>query len=218
MRMPHFSLMRRLGRWIMRRTARPGLAVADWMLARFAPYVSAWERINAPIPGVAMGWPDDDAINRYLAGPSTVPVADLDDIRTWLQSCAYERTHEFRAQAAWESLPFVFEYVKRGDCMDHALWAWRKLRELGIDADFVVGWTGPPGVGHRHAWVILGQGSDRLLFETVEKVRPRMLRPLSDRETYIPEFGVDRHGRRFAFGGLAHLVRAQRSASGARTA
>ena len=95
--------------------------------------------------------------------------------------------------------------------MDHALWAWRKLLELGVDADFVVGWTGSPGVGHRHAWVIFRQGSEQFLFETVAKTLPRMVRPLSESETYIPEYGVDRHGRRFAFGGLAHVVRAQKS-------
>ncbi len=32
-----------------------------------------------------------------------------------------------------------FRGKRRGDCKDHALWAWRKLNELGIAAELVCG-------------------------------------------------------------------------------
>src|SRR5690348_3236184 len=46
--------------------------------------------------------------------------------------CEYVRdpVHE---RDFWQH-PKTFEQLRKGDCEDHALWAWRKLTELGISA------------------------------------------------------------------------------------
>jgi hypothetical protein len=35
--------------------------------------------------------------------------------------------------------PSTFERLRTGDCEDFAVWAWRKLIELGYDVDLVAG-------------------------------------------------------------------------------
>jgi len=71
-----------------------------------------------------------------LRGQSTVCVNDIAAICEWLADCEYVRdpVHE---RDFWQH-PKTFEQLRKGDCEDHALWAWRKLTELGIPAEFYV--------------------------------------------------------------------------------
>ena len=57
----------------------------------------------------------------------------------------------------------------QGDCK-HALWAWRKLIELGHPAEFFVGqWLEGGGAHHDcHAWVVFEQDGERFLLEAVD--------------------------------------------------
>ena len=69
----------------------------------------------------------------------SVPVQSIDDIVAWLQSCEYVTDLDlFHERDFWQH-PGTFERLRRGDCEDFALWAWRKLAEVGIDAEFCVG-------------------------------------------------------------------------------
>jgi len=93
------------------------------------------------------------------------------------------------------------------------LWAWRKLLELGYDAELVSGRTLPwqPGVAeaeHGHVWVIFRREEQTYLLEAVSKHRDRVIQRLDEvKAHYRPEYGVDRHRRRFAFNGALHTMR-----------
>ena len=70
----------------------------------------------------------------------------------------------------WQQ-PCAFEQSRRGDCEDFALWAWRKLVEMGVDAEFYVGRVmcgDDPVSARQHAWVVY-RVDDEFLFEP----RPR---------------------------------------------
>ena len=68
----------------------------------------------------------------YFAGESCVHVRSIDDIVAFLQTCEYVSDIElFHKPDFWQH-PRDFEKLRRGDCADFALWAWRKLAELGI--------------------------------------------------------------------------------------
>lgn len=141
-------------------------------------------------------------------GESTVAVASLDDILDWLTGCQYETDATLFREADYWQHPHTFEQFRRGDCEDYALWTWRKLVELGIDADLVIGRRVPPGAENsRHAWILFRYQDEEFLFEPVFRDRGEAVRHISTvRAEYIPEFGVSRDRGRFLFAGYAYFL------------
>jgi hypothetical protein len=110
----------------------------------------------------------------------------------WLHSCEY--VSDTRAAGTTEHwmTPREFELVQRGDCEDHALWAWRKCVDLLIPARFAWGlYRDSP-----HAWVQV-HGRIRTVLETTAKGRDRsgIITHPSHVARYATAVSVDRHGR-----------------------
>ena len=101
--------------------------------------------------------------SHYFEGESHVPVSSIDDIVKWLTSCEYVTDLAlFHEQDVWQH-PAAFEQLRRGDCEDFALWAWRKLAEVGVEAEFYVGrviLNDEPDLDRQHACAFIG-GKDR---------------------------------------------------------
>jgi hypothetical protein len=142
---------------------------------------------------------------KYLEGPSQVPVASVEEIQAWLLECQCESDAVLFAESDFWQHPVTFERLRAGDCEDFALWAWRKLIELGVDADIIAGYCLKGGeLDGRHAWILFREGGTEYLFEPTCRTKDGMIRPLADvRDAYLPEFGADRTGRRFGFTGYA---------------
>jgi hypothetical protein len=185
-----------------------------WRLfLRIVPATDPWERIGYRVPARKFGLGSTHDFSWYFEGKSSVSVSSIDDIENWLRGCEYVSDPDlFRVDDYWQH-PQTFEQIRRGDCEDFALWAWRKLIELGYDADFVGGrclpWTPRSEAGDRgHAWVIFRQDGQSFLFETTSKNKATMIRPLAEVSSgYRPELGVDRHRKSFAFGGALITMR-----------
>ncbi len=114
----------------------------------------------------------------------------------WLAECQYLGDEKLFNEIDFWQHPRTFEHLRKGDCEDHALWAWRKLIELGHRAEFFVGqWLAVDGDLHsRQAWVVFEHDGERLLFGAINKEPASMIRPLRDvRDDYSPHFSVD-HG------------------------
>jgi hypothetical protein len=174
--------------------------------ARLLPLDSPWERILVPVPAGVFGPGSRRQFAQYLEGRSAVPVETIDDIVDWLLGCEYATdAAQFSEQDVWQH-PNSFEQTRRGDCEDFALWAWRKLSEIGIDAEFYVGraiWGGEPGHGCQHAWVVYRVDGVAFLFEPAAKSREAMIRRLGDvMDQYVPHFAVTQGLRTVAFGGF----------------
>lgn len=182
------------------------------LLLRLAPVSDPWERIDVrpALHQIASG--SRYEFEWYFEGESAVPVSNLFELRNWLRGCHYVRDHElFHERDYWQH-PRTFEQLRRGDCEDFALWAWRKLVELGYDADLVIGsW---PGKFHtRHAWVVYRHQGSEYLMEPGNARSAAWVRPLQEvRDQYVPYFGVGRDRRRFTFAG--YLLFLQRRAEG----
>ena len=141
-------------------------------------------------------------------GESAIAVASFDELVLWLGQCTYDTDKRlFQEDDFWQH-PTTFEHLRRGDCEDFALWAWRKMVEIGIDAELVIGRRIPPGTANsRHAWIVFRDGASEFLFEPVCHERDRAVRPMAvARDEYIPEFGVSRDRRRFFFAGYAYFL------------
>ena len=113
---------------------------------------SAWKRVPMRVPASVFGPGSRQPFAEYFEGESCVHVRSIDDIVAFLQTCEYVTDIELFHKLDFWQHPAAFEKLRRGDCEDFALWAWRKLAELGIDADFCVGRVicdDQPEVDHR---------------------------------------------------------------------
>lgn len=175
-----------------------------WLL-RVAPPLDPWERVTYRPSPSRFGSPQQ--FDWYFRGESEVAVKSVDEIVNWLLDCEYVSDAAlFGTPDHWQH-PSTFERLRRGDCEDHALWAWRKLLELGIDADFVVGrrlYDDPelPATKGEHAWVLFRRDGETFLLEAVATSASRLIQPLpAVADKYRPEFGVGADLKTFAFAG-----------------
>src|SRR5262249_40070867 len=100
--------------------------------------------------------------------------------------------------------PHSFEERRRGDCEDFALWAWRKLAEIGVEAEFVVGRVlcADSETARHHAWVVYRLNGTEFLFEPAARSREQMILLLSDAmDDYVPHFAVNHRLATCAFMG-----------------
>jgi hypothetical protein len=178
---------------------------------------SAWDAVRMRVPPGAFGPGSRRPFADYFAGDSAVRVQSIDDIVDWLQHCEYVTDIElFHERDVWQH-PTAFEQTRRGDCEDFALWAWRKLAEIGVDADFCVGRVVPADSAEsrrQHAWVIFRLGETGFLFEPAARIRSRMIRSLADAlDQYEPHFSVNHRFETRAFAGCTSDVRPSGPAS-----
>ena len=157
------------------------------------------------VPPAAFGPGSHTQFPSYFEGESHVRVSSIDEIVAWLSTCEYvSDADQFHQADVWQE-PCAFERRQRGDCEDFALWAWRKLAEIGVDAEFFVGRVvcdSDPAKGRQHAWVVYRDERDEVLFEPAARERLQMLQPLAAvRDAYVPHFAVNRRFVTSAFVG-----------------
>ena len=137
----------------------------------------------------------------YFDGESKVPVSSVSDIVAWLRECEYVRDNDlFMRNDFWQH-PVTFEQIRKGDCEDHALWAWRKLVELGLEAELVVGRTLESD--GRHAWVMYVAEGELFGFEATRKKSNPILTPVEATRLFRPEYGVDSRFQTYRYTGAA---------------
>ena len=149
----------------------------------------------------------------YLEGDTAVKVHAVDDLCQWLAGCEYLADDRLFNESDFWQHPRTFEHLRKGDCEDHALWAWRKLIEIGHQAEFFVGrWS--PGGGDdygQHAWVVFERDGEPCVFEAIAKDQATMIRPLREvRTEYVPHFSVDHRFSTRSYAGYVLYVRERR--------
>lgn len=115
------------------------------------------------------------------------PHATWESVRDFLTGCLYSKDDaEHRRRDVWLH-PEDFERNLKGDCEDHALWAWVQLARLKWDVRFTVGiWD---GIGH--AWVTVFRREKVLVLEATEKRADRVLFAPTAKALYEPVWSVD---------------------------
>lgn len=191
------SSLRHLFAWIRNLFAlvRSGMLLGYWRLAkRWHATGDTWASVAHPVPFRYFGLGSKREFHWYLEGNSVVAVASLEEIKRWLLGCVYETDQVLFDDPDFWQHPEMFEGLRKGDCEDHAIWAWRKLKELGVPARLFTGRVLIPvngGAGF-HAWVVFEHEGRSWLFESVAFHVTRMVQPLDQvRSAYIPHFSVD---------------------------
>ena len=176
-------------------------------VVRYVKIGDRYERQDISVPPSWFAAPSHGAFADYRAGHSDVPVQTLQDIETWLRGCEYVATRTRNPD--WTQLCRQFETERVGNCLDHALWAWRKMLELGYQAELVFGRPDPHAkVQWRHAWIVLTYNERRMWFESVTKepAKPMLLRLSYDDDTFWPEAGVDAENKCFGYTGMLRYM------------
>jgi len=154
----------------------------------------------------------------YLGDETGVVVTSVRDICQWLAACEYVRDRELFVMRDFWQHPRTFEQIRKGDCEDHALWAWRKLLELNLDARFFIGeWCDEGGRRHGgHAWVGFSADGEDWILEPTRRDAARMILPMAHaRSRYLPYLSVDGDLRKQAYVGyLLYLRRGRRKTGG----
>lgn len=167
------------------------------LAAFFDPAADPWERIPHAVPANAFGLASERDFDHYLQGPSRVQARNLEELCTWLRGCeAMDDSVLFFQTDYWQH-PVTFEHLRKGDCEDHALWAWRQLHRIGIPALFMAGlWETTA-----HAWVLIEQSPVPCLLESTAKAGPMIHALPTVRGAYCPALAVDTSGRTFVYQG-----------------
>jgi hypothetical protein len=157
------------------------------------------------VPKTAFGPGSRQDFALYFEGESSVSVHCIDDIVAWLLGCEYISDPDLFDRRDYWQHPTVFEQLRRGDCEDFALWAWRKLVEIGLEAEFHVGRVvadAQPDADRQHAWVVYRVETTEFLFEPAARERTQMIRPLVEAmDRYVPYFAINREFGTSAFAG-----------------
>lgn len=164
-----------------------------------------WLRVPHPVPLERYGAGARRDFCWYFEGTSRVRVTSVADAVSWLLGCEYMRDPElFQEVDHWQH-PSTFEQLRRGDCEDFALWGWRQLVHLGLDAEFVAGrWMQPEAQPGNHAWILFREAGRLWVFDPVIRDAGQMVRPLTAvRDEYLPEVSVDGKLQRYVYGGYA---------------
>lgn len=200
----------RIGRLARLRFSIPLIRLA-W---RYLEDEDTWRALDYDAPLGFFGEGAVQDFDWYMQGESRVTASDVEAICNWLAGCEYARDPDlFEVGDFWQH-PRTFEHLRKGDCEDHALWAWRKFRELGLDAELVAGqWLrgGSRGKAH-HAWVVFTSGGERYLLESVAKDPANMVRPFAEaRVEYIPHMSVDTQFTRRVHAGYVRWLEEERA-------
>jgi hypothetical protein len=184
------------------------------LLVPNAPVDDPWARSSAELPTRAFGRGSVRDFRWYFERESDVRVTSIDEVCDWLLGCTYVSDRELFNEPDFWQHPGTFERLRQGDCEDHALWAWRKLVELGVDAELVAGrWDVTRDDAAHHAWVVYREGGTEFVLESVARSRAAMVRPLAEvRRQYRPHAAVNARFETTAFAGAILTMREERAA------
>lgn len=173
-----------------------------------------WKWQYKDIPNNFFGPGCKHSFEHYVSGESNIDVNNLDQLCDWLATCDYVADIIKHGKHDYWTHPDDFERERSGDCEDFALWAWRKLKQMNLSAEFMVGkLIQPDGRIENHAWLMLIENDNRIILETTAKNKQTMLKPFEQYHPYyLPFAAVTAEFRKKAYTSLiARLGRYNRS-------
>lgn len=185
----------------------PGGGIFDELVSWLGVPTDPWASVPAPVHHRLFGAGSRRPFAWYFTGPLRAGVRTVSEMQEWLLGCLYVSDEQLHGSADYWQHPGVFEQVRMGDCDDHALWAWRKLVELGYPTSLVAGrWEEEPD--GLHTWLVTRIDGERHIVEATSKVLATMILPFETAAPrYRPFVSVDeRFCTRAYLGGFHHAL------------
>lgn len=117
--------------------------------------------------------PSKQFLSYLVGGDLTVKCGSLEEVQAFLRECRYVSDSEQFGVSEYWLHPRFFERLRRGDCEDFALWAWRQLLAMGLDARLVFG-NCRGGDRNNHAWVMFSDSQAHYLLEPTAPRRRKL--------------------------------------------
>ena len=163
------------------------------------PAAGHWHKRKSNVPRYTFGKGAKKDFTWYFKGDSAVRTKSVRDICRWLTRCKYLSDEALFVEDDFWQHPVTFEHLRKGDCEDHALWAWRKLLEIHVDAEFVCGqWLERNDSGEivetGHAWVNFKDPKTHrwhVLESTEKNLRLMVLHLDAAEKMYFPEVAIN---------------------------
>lgn len=135
------------------------------------------------------------AMGTFLSSELQSVCSTFDEVRQFLRTCRYVSDFRQFGVADYWMNPEDFERVRKGDCEDFALWTWRQLLSMGLQARFVIGRA---GYGRSfHAWVTYAEDGVHYLVEPLARRRKKLSRLMT--LMYEPIASVSADERRLVY-------------------
>ena len=178
-----------------------------WPVIKLAWYYledgNTWKSVDHHVPLRIYGSGCQKDFEWYFEGKSQISASNIAELCEWLAGCEYVRDPDlFHLSDFWQH-PTTFEQIRKGDCDDHAIWAWRRLCELGYPAELMVGvWVSNDDSG-QHAWVAFEKDGERFVLESMAGEAHKMVKSLmAVKDEYNPHFAVDGNFKRKVYSGI----------------
>jgi hypothetical protein len=104
-------------------------------LIRYVPVGDPWEPVTSLFVTPRIFGPGSFRMFRwYFEGESVVVVRSLGEVCEWLAQCQYHPDEDLFNEPDFWQHPRTFEHLRKGECEDHALWAWRTTQCMRCDS------------------------------------------------------------------------------------
>ncbi len=178
------------------------------LLFRYLPPLDPWAKVEQAVdwPRLIAAAPRD--FQPYFNGQILAEANSLEGVCDWLFRCEYRSDRLVGDGRDNWAHPLDFERERKGDCEDFALWAWRRLTEIGYAAEFVVGLLDrkPEQLTANHAWVHVYDRGELRVFETTATRREAMLlTPEAAGARYLPTASIDSTFRTYWYANYFHV-------------
>jgi hypothetical protein len=185
-----------------------GQQARRWWYRHFPPR-DPWHRVEIPVDFRLLARGAPASFLAFFERECPLRLPNLEAVCDWLHACRFDSDRsQFGVSEHWQH-PADFEARRCGDCEDHALWAWRKLVGLGLDAEFVMGRCNPAPETRwcNHAWLHVHIGPKLVILETTATRRQAMIVPWDQaRHSHLPTASIDHEFRTYAFANYFHVL------------
>ena len=193
---------------------RPILSPILGALSKRIEVADPWEKHERKVPKDTFGSGNINDWQWYFDGKSSIEVSSVEQICHWLCECEYALDKDlFQEDDFWQH-PVTLEATKTGDCEDQALWAWRKLTELGIYSELINGRMLTPNTPEEstHVWVLFHRDGEPFILEATARTIETMLMPLEEaKHKYCPSVSVSGSFQTYVYDGYIENIKATSS-------
>ena len=167
-----------------------------------------WTSIDYHLPLSVFGSACMEQFQTWFDGKLVQEITSINAMCDYMIGCRHVPDIKQHNQRDVWMHPVDFERLKKGDCEDFSLWAWRRLSAMGYETEFMTGAVAKDGDLFGHAWLVYHDDGIPYLLETSGYSHETMVRPLAEvKHDYFPRASVDQSFQRRLYSGISVTIK-----------